>query len=70
MSRFVTAGDALGRETTSNLMSSCFAGCSWCKGDLILFITGAGSAQRCLQAAVLALLVHGPLSVPNVLVRN
>ena len=31
------------------------------QGDLILFITGAGSAQQCLQAAVLALLVLRPL---------
>ena len=66
----VSVGDALGRGTTSDLMSSCFAGCSWCKCDLILFITGVGSAWRYLWVAVLALLVLQPLLVPNTLVRD
>ena len=40
------------------------------QGDLILFITGAGSARQYLQVAVLALLVLRPLLVPNALVCN
>ena len=71
----VSVGDALGRGVTSDLMSSCLAGHSWCKGDLTLFITGAGSSQQtlsqqCLWVAVLALLVLRLLSVPNVLVHK
>ena len=42
----------------------------WVQGDLILFITGAGSTWQCLQAAVLAPLVLQPLWVANALVRN
>ena len=40
------------------------------QGDLILFITGVGSAWRHLWLAVLALLVLQPLSVSNALVHN
>ena len=43
---------------------------SWVQGDLILFITGVGSAQQHLQAVVLAPLVLRPLWVANALVRN
>ena len=49
---------------------------TWCRPvslgtlDLILFITGVGSTQQRLWAAVLALLVLWPLSMPNALVHN
>ena len=49
-----------GGEAASDLMSSCLVGHLWCKCDLILFLTGVGSAQQCLQVAVLALLVLNP----------
>ena len=35
-----------GEDVSGDLMSSCLAGHFQCKGDLILFITGAGSAQQ------------------------
>ena len=42
----------------------------WMQGDLILFITGAGSAWQHLWAAVLAPLVLQPLWVANAMVRK
>ena len=66
----VSAGDTLRWGVTGDLMSSCFAGHSWCKCDLIPLFIGAGSAQRHLWVAVLALLVFQPLSVPNTMVHN
>ena len=57
MSRLSLSEIHSGGEATGDLMSSCLAGCLRCKCDLILFLTGAGSAQRCLWAVVLALLV-------------
>ena len=66
----VSVGDALGQWATSDPMSSCLARHFGCKGDLILFITGAGSTRQHLWAAVLALLVLRPLLVPNALVCN
>ena len=67
---FVSVGDALVQSATGDPMSSCLAGPFRCKGDLILFITGAGSAQQCLWVAVLAVLVLQSLSVPKALVCN
>ena len=61
-----------------NLVETCVYICHIClcwrcpvlPGDLILFISGAGSTLQCLLVAVLALLVLRPLSVPNALVCN
>ena len=70
MSRSVSVRDALGRGVTGDLMLSCLTRRLGYKCDLILFVTGAGSAWQYLWAAVLALLVLRPLLVSNTLVHD
>ena len=47
----VSVGDALGWGAASNLMSSCLAGCSWCKGELYL-------SSNCVGVGALALILR------------
>ena len=42
----------------------------WVQSDLILFITGAGSARQQIRVVVLAPLVLRPLWAANALVRK
>ena len=58
----------VGTTSDPDVVLLCWA--FWVQGDLILFITGAGSARWCLWVAVLAPLVLWPLWVANALVRN
>ena len=53
----VSLGDALRWGEAGNLMLSCLARHLRCKCDLILFLTGVGSARWHLWAVVLDLLV-------------
>ena len=48
----VSVEDALRRGAASNLMSSCLAGCSWCKGKLCLSLNcvGVGALALILRA--------------------